>query len=248
MGSMNAKFLKGLEPPSRATLSEQVAKQLATRIAEGEWRPGEKLPSEAEMRKAFHVGRSSLREALASLALIGLIRVRAGDGSYISEQPSTYFTNPWLRSGRLADEKVLREFVEARLSLEAEVAGLCAERITPEQLAEMEALIERMKVSMHDANEFAKLDLAFHLCVGAAANNEVLNNILSGIREQSMELITKSLLLEDGMENALRGHGRILAAVRQHNVVKAREAMRTHLQLFQRGYNLLFESRQRSKG
>jgi GntR family transcriptional repressor for pyruvate dehydrogenase complex len=245
---MNSKFLIGLEPPSRATLSEQVAKQLATRIAEGEWRPGEKLPSEAELRKAFNVGRSSLREALASLALIGLIRVRAGDGSYISEQPSIYFTSPWLRSGRLADEKALREFAEARLSLEAEVAGLCAERITPQQLAEMELLIEQMKASIHDADAFARFDLSFHVCVGAAANNGVLNNILSGIREQSMELITKSLLLEEGKKNAVRGHGKILEAIRQHNVVKAREAMRTHLQLFQRGYNVLFENRQLNKG
>ena len=245
---MNSKFLMGLEPPSRATLSEQVAKQLATRIAEGEWQPGEKLPSEAELRKAFNVGRSSLREALASLALIGLIRVRAGDGSYISDQPSMYFTSPWLRSGRLADEKAMREFAEARLSLETEVAGLCAERISPEQLAEMELLIEQMKAAIHDTDEFAKFDLSFHLCVGAAANHGVLNNILSGIREQSMELITKSLLLEEGKENALRGHSKILEAIRQHNVVKAREAMRTHLQLFQRSYNILLEERQGTKG
>lgn len=245
---MNTKFLVGLEPPSRATLSEQVAKQLAKRIAEGEWLPGEKLPSEAELRKAFNVGRSSLREALASLALIGLIRVRAGDGSYISEQPSIYFTSPWLRSGRLADEKTLREFAEARLSLEAEVAGLCAERITPQQLAEMDLLIEQMKASIHDAEAFAKLDLSFHLCMGEAANNGVLNNILSGIREQSMELITKSLLLEEGKENALRGHGKILEAIRTHNVVKAREAMRAHLQLFQRSYTVLLQDRQPNKG
>ncbi len=241
---MKTNFLMGLEPPSRATLSEQVAKQLATRIAEGEWKPGEKLPSEAELRKAFNVGRSSLREALASLTLIGMIRVRAGAGSYISEQPAVYFASPWLRSGRLTEEKELREFAEARLSLEAEVAGLCAERITPRQLAEMERLVEQMKASIHNAEEFAQLDLSFHLCVGAAANNGVLNNILSGIREQSMELITKSLLLEGGKENAMRGHGKILEAIRTHNVVKAREAMRTHLQLFQRSYTVLLQNRQ----
>jgi DNA-binding FadR family transcriptional regulator len=63
-----------------------------------------------------------------------------------------------------------------------------------------------------------------------------------------MELITKSLLLEEGKKNAVRGHGKILEAIRQHNVVKAREAMRTHLQLFQRGYNVLFENRQLNKG
>jgi GntR family transcriptional regulator, transcriptional repressor for pyruvate dehydrogenase complex len=234
-------MVNGIDPVSRSTLSEQVAKRLAARITSGEWQPGEKLPSEAELCKAFDVGRSSLREALASLAFIGLIRVRAGGGSYVAEQPSAYFTSPWLNGGMLTDEKSLAEFVEARLMLETEFAGLCAERITPEELAEMELLVERMKTSLHDVDEFAKLDLSFHLTMAKAAKNEVLNN-LSSMREQTMELITKSLLLEEGMENALRGHLKILESFRQRNPAKAREAMRHHLQTFQRGYNVLFEA------
>jgi GntR family transcriptional repressor for pyruvate dehydrogenase complex len=234
-------MLNGLDRVSRSTLSEQVAKRLASRITSGEWQPGEKLPSEAELCKAFDVGRSSLREALASLAFIGLIRVRAGGGSYVAEQPSPYLTSPWLNGGMLTDEKSLGEFVEARLILETEFAGLCAERITPEELAEMELLVERMKTSTHNVDEFAKLDLAFHLSMGKAAKNEVLNN-LSSMRVQTMELITKSLLLDEGMENALRGHIQILESFRQRNPAKAREAMRHHLQTFQRGYNVLFET------
>jgi GntR family transcriptional repressor for pyruvate dehydrogenase complex len=245
---MNSKLPTGLEPLPRATLSEQVAKRLAARIAAGDWQPGEKLPSEAVLCKAFNVGRSSLREALTSLSFIGLIRVRPGGGSYVAEQPSAYLTSSWLKSGRLADEKTLREFVEARLFLETEVAGLCAERITPEELDEMELLVEQMKTSVHDSIEFSRLDMSFHLCVGIAAKNEVLNSILSDIREQSMELITKSLLLEEGMENALQGHIKVFEAVRQHNPVKARRAMRTHLQLFQRGYYVLFENQELNKG
>jgi GntR family transcriptional repressor for pyruvate dehydrogenase complex len=232
-------MVKGIDPVSRSTLSEQVAKRLAARITSGEWQPGEKLPSEAELCKAFDVGRSSLREALASLAFIGLIRVRAGGGSYVAEQPSAYFTSPWLSSGVLTDEKSLADFVEARMILETEFAGLCAERITPEEFAEMELLVERMKSSVHNVDEFAKLDLSFHLAMAMAAKNEVLNN-LSSMREQTMELITKSLLLEEGMENALRGHVKILESFRQHNPVKARETMRHHLQSFQRGYDVLF--------
>lgn len=232
-------MVKGIDPVSRSTLSEQVAKRLAARITSGEWQPGEKLPSEAELCKAFDVGRSSLREALASLAFIGLIRVRAGGGSYVAEQPSAYFTSPWLSSGVLTDEKSLADFVEARMILETEFAGLCAERITPEEFAEMEALVERMKDAVHNVDEFAKLDLSFHLAMAMAAKNEVLNN-LSSMREQTMELITKSLLLEEGMENALRGHSKILETFRQHNPQKAREAMRHHLQSFQRGYDVLF--------
>ena len=130
--------------------------------------------------------------------------------------------------------------------LESELAGLCAERITAEELDEMELLVEAMKMSVHDAAEFSKLDLSFHLAMGTAAKNEVLNSILSGVREKTMELIAKSLLLDEGMETALRGHIKVLEALLQHNAAKAREAMHNHLQSFQRGYNVLFEERSRN--
>ncbi len=219
-----------------------MAKRLAARITAGDWQPGAKLPSEAELCKAFHVGRSSLREALTSLAFIGLIRVRAGGGSYVADQPSAYFTSPWLKSGLLTSAKALGEFVEARLILETELAALCAERITQKELKQMEVLVDRMKRSIQDdADEFWKLDLSFHLSMGIAAKNDVLNNILKGVREQMMDLISKSLLLKEGMEQAVIQHTKVLEAIRSHNPTKAREAMRNHLQSFQRGYKVLFE-------
>lgn len=239
---MTSKPLNGLDPVPRATLSEQVAKRLAARITAGDWKPGEKLPSEAELCKAFNVGRSSLREALTSLAFIGLIRVRAGGGSYVAEQPSAYFTSPWLKSGLLTNAKALTDFIEARLILESELAGLCAERITQADADKMEELIQNMAKSVNDADEFCKLDLSFHLMMGRAANNEVLSKIISGVREQMMDLIGKSLLVREGMEQAVLQHSRILEAFKLHNPAKARDAMRIHLQSFQRGYHVLFEN------
>jgi len=240
---LSNKLLNGLDPVPRATLSEQVAKSLAARITAGDWQPGEKLPSEAELCKAFSVGRSSLREALTSLAFIGLIRVRAGGGSYVAEQPSAYFTSSWLNSGTLNNEKALEEFIEARLILETELAGLCAERITQEEFDAAELLVERMREAVHNANEFWKLDLSFHLAMGMAAKNEVLNNIIKSVREQMVDLISKSLLLQEGMEQAVGQHAKVLEALRQRNPAKAREAMRHHLQSFQRGYKVIFEER-----
>jgi GntR family transcriptional repressor for pyruvate dehydrogenase complex len=237
---MNSKLPIGIKPLTRATLSEQVAKRLATRITAGNWQPGAKLPSEAALCKAFNIGRSSLREALTSLAFIGLIRVRPGGGSYVSEQPSAYFTSSWLKSGLLTSAKALSEFVEVRLILGTEVAGLCAERVTPEELDEIGLLVEQMRISIHDSEEFSQLDVSFHLAMAIAAKNEVLNQILSSVREQTIDLITKSLLLEEGRKNALHGHIKILEAVRQRNPTKAREALRNHLQSFQRGYNVFF--------
>jgi GntR family transcriptional repressor for pyruvate dehydrogenase complex len=236
-----SKLLTGLDPLPRATLSEQVAKQLAARITAGDWRAGEKLPSEAELCRAFHVGRSSLREALTSLAFIGLIRVRAGGGSYVADHPSAYYTSAWLNTGMLNNGKALAEFIEARLILESELAGLCAERITQQELDDLGILVEKMKLAASDAEEFWKLDLSFHLSMGTAAKNDVLNNILKNVREQMRDLISKSLLLKEGMEQAVLHHIKILDALRQHNPTRTRNEMRTHLQSFQRGYMVLLD-------
>lgn len=238
-----SKLLNGLDPLPRATLSEQVAKQLAARITAGDWQPGQKLPSEAELCKALHVGRSSLREALTSLAFIGLIRVRAGGGSYVADQPSAYYTSPWLKTGTLNNEKLLAEFIEARMILESELAGLCAERITEQEIDHIAGLIDQMKHCSNNADEFWKLDLSFHLSLGVAAKNDVLNNILKNVREQMRDLISKSLLLREGMEQAVVQHVKILEALRTRNRSKAREAMRSHLQSFQRGYKVLIDDR-----
>jgi len=235
-----SKLLKSLDPLPRATLSEQVAKQLAARITAGDWKPGEKLPSEAELCKALGVGRSSLREALTSLAFIGLIRVRAGGGSYVAETPSAYFTSSWLHSGTLNSEKALEEFAEARIILETELAGICAERITDAEIDELNRLVEAMRVNTGNPDEFWKLDLSFHIIMGRAAKNKVLDNILIGIRDQMRDLISKSLLVQEGMEQAVAQHARVLDALRLRSPQKAREAMRQHLQSFQRGYKVLF--------
>ena len=75
-----------LRPVSRVTLAEQVATQISDQISEGRWKPGEKLPTEAELCNALRIGRSTLREALKSLAFVGMVQMRPGEGTYVIEE------------------------------------------------------------------------------------------------------------------------------------------------------------------
>jgi GntR family transcriptional repressor for pyruvate dehydrogenase complex len=231
-----------LKPVSRTTLSEQIAMQLASQLEAKRWAPGEKLPSEAELCKVFNVGRSTLREALKSLAFIGMIRMRAGGGSYVSEQRSKYMDGPLLTTGVLHSEKDVNDLCEARLILETEVAGLCAQRATAQDLRTLEEIVRKMKTAMEKGRGgFEELDLRFHLSVAAASKNEVLAELLKHTRKGLQELITKSLLLPAGMELAYRQHRAILEVLQQRNPGKARQAMRAHLRAFQRGYKVVFQ-------
>jgi len=239
---MNSTTMATLKPVSRTTLSEQVAMQLASELAAKRWKPGEKLPSEAELCKVFNVGRSTLREALKSLSFIGMIRVRAGGGSYVAEQRSKYMDGPLLANGVLNTEKDVNDLSEARLMLETEVAGLCAQRATDQDLRILEKIVREMKVAIDRGGEgFKELDLSFHLAIAAASQNDVLAELLKHIRDGLQELITKSLLLPAGTELAYKQHRAILEVLKQRNPARARQAMRTHLRAFQRGYKVLFQ-------
>jgi GntR family transcriptional regulator, transcriptional repressor for pyruvate dehydrogenase complex len=229
-----------LKPVSRTTLSEQVALQLAAEVAAKRWEPGDKLPSEAELCRAFNVGRSTLREALKSLAFVGIIRMRAGGGSYVAERPSKYVNRPLLARGVRSTEKDVNDLSEARLVLETELASLCAQRATRHDLATLADLVRKMKAAKdEDRSKFQELDLEFHLSIAASSKNEVLAELLGHIRGALQELIQKSLLPRNGMELACKQHERIFEALKQRNPAAARKAIRAHLNAFQRGYNSL---------
>jgi GntR family transcriptional regulator, transcriptional repressor for pyruvate dehydrogenase complex len=237
-----------LKPVSRTTLSEQVAMQLSSELTAKRWKPGEKLPSEAELCQVFHVGRSTLREALKSLAFIGMIRMRAGGGSYVAEQGSKYMQGFWLAKGVLNTEKDLVDFSEARLVLETELAALCTQRATDQDIDALEGLVTAMEPEIDQTGDkFSQLDLAFHLGIAAGSKNEVLLELLKNTREVLLEFITKSLLLPAGKQLAYAQHGEILEALKQRDRARARKAMRAHLRAFQRGYKVLFQQDGRSR-
>ncbi len=234
----------GLKPVSRTTLSEQVAKQLATEIEAGRWKRGEKLPSEADLCKVFNVGRSSLREALKSLSFIGLIQIRAGGGSYVADERSKYIDRPFLLSRSvLTTEKDLNDFSEARILIETEIAGLCAQRATVQDFRDIEKIVRDMKLALDKGGAgFSVLDLSFHIAIASASRNNVLIELLKHIREGLEELIEKSLLLPAGTDLAYKQHRLLLDVLKERNASKARKAMRAHLRSFQRGYRVLFRS------
>ncbi len=119
----------GLKAVARVTLGEQVALQLAEMIAEKHWQPGERLPTEMELCEVLNVGRSTLREALKSLAFIGMVRMRPGDGTYVSDL-SNRLLDRILAKGLLKTEKDLADVCETRMILETEGAAIAAERAT----------------------------------------------------------------------------------------------------------------------
>lgn len=224
---------------ARVTLGEQVALQIAEMIAERRWKPGERLPAEAELCEALGVGRSTLREALKSLAFVGMVRMRAGDGTYVSETPHRLMDRI-LAKGLLKTEKDLADVCETRLILETEVAALAAERGTPEHIEALRRLARQGRnVLQASGKDYTKADFDFHLGVANCSENKLLPRLLTDIRGVLAEWIAKSQELPGLRENAQEQHERIFERIEARDPEGAREEMRTHLHTFEQAYTLL---------
>lgn len=115
-------------------LSDQVVDSLIAMIASGELKPGDKLPPEPQLMSQFGVGRSSIREAIGALELIGLLAVRPGDGTTVKDSASMIESRAVGLSLLTIGQGAIRELVEARAELEVSMAGFAAERASDEDI------------------------------------------------------------------------------------------------------------------
>ena len=231
--------MESLKPVTRQTLGQQVATQLAAMVTSGKWRPGERLPPEMELCKILHIGRSTLREALKSLAFVGMVQMRHGEGTFVGRE-TNHLLDRILAKGLIRSEKAVADVCEARIILETELAALSAERITDSEVAGLKALVEGMGRHLEaQDSSFEDLDLEFHLQIAACSKNPVLQQLMNPIRDLVFEWIVKSQQFPGLRLNAHQQHQAILQTLAQRKPEKARKAMREHLQTFLRAVSLL---------
>lgn len=227
-----------LKQISRTSLSEQVAGQIVDMIMSGQWKPGDKLPPETELSKTLGVSRVTIREALRSVAFVGLVQTRTGQGTFVAGS-APKFVEYLLANGLVKSEKDIRNLVDARMAIEPELAAICAEQATDEQLGELDRLVKEMeRVVEERGEEFLKLDLEFHLSIATYSQSEVLAQLLKAIRNLLQEVINKSAQVPGDRQLANEGHLRIIEAIKQRDPRKARSAMREHIRGLRQRYLL----------
>lgn len=212
----------------RSTLPEEIANRLLMQIREQELRPGDKLPAERQLAEMMVVSRPVLREALRALALMKVVDIRQGDGTYITSlEPRQLISH--LDFVFSKDSVALVQLVEARRVVEAGNVRLAALRISDDEIAELERLVAQLAGSIDDPERFSELDIAMHVAVCAAADNFLLlqfMNIISTLGRFSRE---RTGGRREVREAALRDHRRLLNALRAHDQDAAELAMLRHL-------------------
>lgn len=235
--SLNIAAMQTIRPISRTTLSEQVAIQITEMIAARTWKPGQALPSEADLCRAFGISRPTVREALKALDFVGLVQMRTGHRAYVSEGPAK-FVDRLCTHGLINSQEDVEDLTLSRLVLEGELAALCAQRVSDEELQNLETLVDQIgRCTNHE--ESLELDLQFHLAIATYSRSKILAQMLRAIRGLLQEVIRRCAQLPGDKELTYDQHKNILRALKERNSRKARSAMREHLTTFRRSYGLL---------
>ncbi|EHQ30266.1 FadR/GntR family transcriptional regulator [Mucilaginibacter paludis] len=151
-------------------LSDIVAARIRQDIKENKYKAGDKIPAEPELMKIYTVGRSSVREAIKSLAMAGVLQVKQGDGTYINEQADQLPMEQRLKNASFDEINAVRRL------LEQEIVKLAAELHTPGDATEMEKqlAVRKQAILAEDRAACANADIAFHMAIAVASGNSVL--------------------------------------------------------------------------
>jgi GntR family transcriptional regulator, transcriptional repressor for pyruvate dehydrogenase complex len=225
-----------LTPAPRRKLTETVAEQLVAAIRE--LPPGTKVPSERELTKELGVGRSTVREALNGLAMLGIVEIRHGQGVFVSSEPAQ-MGEPSSITAAL-ERGVTNEFIEARLIVEVEVARLAARRRTDEDLARLEAALEEQHARLRgDLATLVDIAAHFNVLLADAAHNEVLSAMIESFVGLMVERGPRVYSLEGFGEWDLQEHRGLYEAVRDRDPERAARLMREHIEELARRYRVI---------
>lgn len=218
-------------------LYRQIADQIAHLIESGEFPPGTRLPAERELASSLGVSRASVREAIISLEIGGLVEVRVGTGIFV--------TAPRRSRAPAADAGPGPfELLHARKLIEGEIAAVAASKATAHDLRHLRESVSRMEAHLDDFAVREASDREFHLQVAKATGNGSLELVVEGLWNQRAELwgrMQRHFHTNELTHKTIRDHAAILAAIEAHDPGSARAAMHRHLSRvvreFQRGLN-----------
>jgi GntR family transcriptional repressor for pyruvate dehydrogenase complex len=232
-----------MKPIERTTLAASAFEQLISYVVNGDWKAGDRIPPERELCQQLGIARTSLREALKAMELVGMLDSRVGDGTFVCPR-SEFLARPLLWAFTGTDEAELSDVMEARVLLERDLAGLAAERGSVDEIAKIGDAVMAMKASVASGTMMIEADMRFHLAVAEAAHNTVLENAVQLLRNLMRHWIKLKLLIPNVPERVISQHEQIYEAIRTGNAEAARTAMRKHLEDTVRLVTQVIERRQ----
>jgi len=176
----NFDFTKSLKPLNREPISVSILNMITDSILSGRLKPGDKLPTEFELSNKLNVSRSSVREAIKMLSSLGVIEVKRGAGTFITQSMSSSILDQLMLSLAF-NQGTSKELIDIRMMIEIGSAELVIDNASDEQIKELEKANLKLKEAAEnhlvDPHQLRDLDLNIHFTLLEITNNSFASKI-----------------------------------------------------------------------
>jgi DNA-binding FadR family transcriptional regulator len=212
----------------RTPLLHQIQEEIKSYVIRNDLKPGDALPSEGDLARQLGIGRNSVREAVKSLEVLGIVEARAGSGLFVKEFTFDAILNN-LPYGLLSDVKTVGDMTEVRAHLEYGLVNHVIDEITAEQVERLHTIVERMREAAQRGEYAAEADRAFHEALYQNIDNPVLLSLLDIFWLAVFRARERSNVLDplDPLET-VNSHERILEAFEERSPERMRAAFDYH--------------------
>jgi GntR family transcriptional repressor for pyruvate dehydrogenase complex len=228
MGVTNPAVKPEFETIRRNRIYEEIARQIEKMITE-KMKAGDRLPPERQLAEMFGVSRSSIRDAIRTLEMSGLVEARQGLGTVVREHSTDAMVNP-LTQVLVQKRKLVGELLDVRKIIEPPLAARAAVHATSDEVAEMDAILQRQEEKMRGGELAIEEDNEFHYAIALAADNSVVLKVLDVLMDLLRETRERSLQVQGRPERSMADHRDILDAIRRQDAAGAEAAMRRHIE------------------
>jgi DNA-binding FadR family transcriptional regulator len=209
-------------------LSDQIVEDILSQLGSGQLGEGSTVPSEMTLCATYNVTRGVVREAIRSLDAKGFIKVSQGMGTVIAPLHEWNVLDPiWVAIN--SDSSYFDDLQTTREMFEPEIAALAARNATPENLQELQDILEKQKFCLGDEHDLAKIDIAWHAALARATQNPILNQLHNSIANLGIKVRIENAKQPSACEHAKYWHEEIMRAVISGDSDLAKAAMRMHL-------------------
>lgn len=205
-------------------------------IERGAFGPGDRLPRESDLAALLGLSRSSLREAIRALAVVGAVEVRQGAGTYVTGLTPEHLLGSIRLATQLLPPSATRELFEVRRMLEPRVTGMAAARMTAGELEMLDHDLQRIvdAAALGDVDALAAADADFHATIARSAGNTFLSTFLDAVTESTLRarIWNRTARVEAGaghLPAVAAQHARIRNAIASRDPGLASAAAEAHL-------------------
>lgn len=229
----------------KVTLTEQIMEQIASQITTGKLKPGQRLPNERAMGEMFNVTRSRVREALRALSLIGLIEIKPGDGSYVSENKPQLpeETMTWIFHNEIHN---LDEIYVARKLIEEEVYLTAVTAVSDDDRIRFQSLIDQMTEVLSRESKpevYHHLLDEYDLLMGRLCGNQIYDKLMQTIVMLRKDFSRKLLNADGAIAHSFKLRLNIHDAFMRRDKVQLKKSLKVFYQSSRKFYDHIVENK-----